>query len=90
MTGAKLDDMNEGDYILEYKAWGDSVKVTAVDPVTLLEVSVVCPINITKASMERLAIKKLEYLKDGKPKPIKHAYTKGKERNINDEVDIQS
>lgn len=49
-------------YIVEYVAVGNSVKVTAIDPHTLREVSIIGARNMPKKHLSDLAVKKLEYM----------------------------
>lgn len=58
------DDENRDDegYIVEYVVIGNSVKVTAFDPLTLREVSVIGARTTTKKQLAKLAIKKLIYM----------------------------
>ncbi len=60
--------MSDDSYIIEYVVIGKSVKVTAFDPVTLKEVSVVGATNTGKKQLAKLAIRKLVYMikKDSK------------------------
>jgi hypothetical protein len=44
----------------EHIALGGSVKVTAIDSVTAIEVSIVGPAGAAKADLERLALRKLQ------------------------------
>ncbi len=46
--------------IIEFVAVGNSVKVSAIDERTGIEVSVICPKTATKQSMQELALKKLQ------------------------------
>lgn len=55
------DDEN---YIVEYVVIGNSVKVTAFDPVTLKEVSIVGARSSGKKQLAKLAIKKLIYMSE--------------------------
>jgi len=48
--------------ILEFQTIGNSVKVTAIDPVTLVEVSVVGSASAGERALGRLAVRKLEYM----------------------------
>lgn len=48
--------------ILEFHTIGGSVKVTAVDPETLTEVSIVGAANAGDELLRRIAIRKLEYV----------------------------
>ncbi|MET0155498.1 MAG: hypothetical protein ABW189_05280 [Rickettsiales bacterium] len=55
------DAPNDGKYIVEFVRLGEYVKVTAVDPVSLREASVVMAVRgLTRSYMERTAIRKLE------------------------------
>jgi hypothetical protein len=49
-------------YLLEFQTIGNAVKVSAIDPETLVEVSIVGPISATEADLSRLAARKLEYV----------------------------
>lgn len=53
---------NNGSYIVEYIAIGNSVKATAFDPITLKEVSVIGSTNTPKKLIGQLAVKKLIYM----------------------------
>ena len=48
--------------LLEFRQMGNSVKVTAVDPVTMVEASIVGPVNHPQEVLSRLAIQKLRYV----------------------------
>lgn len=48
--------------ILEFQTIGNSVKVTAIDPVTLVEVSVVGSASAGEQALGRVAVRKLEYV----------------------------
>jgi hypothetical protein len=50
------------DYIIEFTQIGASVKVTAVDPKTLTEVSIVGGAQYSQEFLTRQAVKKLEYV----------------------------
>lgn len=50
------------DVILEFQNIGNSVKVTAIDPVTLVEVSIVGSASAGKQALGRVAMRKLEYV----------------------------
>lgn len=63
MTSSHDDSDSEG-YIVEYMVVGNSVKVTAFDPITLREVSIVGARNATKEQLAKLAIKKLIYMNE--------------------------
>jgi len=50
------------DVFIEIVTLGNYAKVTAIDSVTGTEVSVTCPANASRASMEAAAVNKLEYV----------------------------
>ncbi len=52
----------EREVLLEFQRLGNAVKVTAVDPVTLVEVSIMGPVTADRESLERTAIRKLDYI----------------------------
>jgi hypothetical protein len=55
--------MSEADnYIIEFVQIGASVKVTAVDPKTMTEVSIVGGAQYSQEFLTRQAVKKLEYV----------------------------
>ena len=55
--------MSEADnYIIEFTQIGASVKVTAVDPRTLTEVSIVGGAQYSQEFLTRQVVKKLEYV----------------------------
>ena len=49
-------------YLVEFQTIGNAVKVSALDPITLVEVSIIGPTNATEAELSRLAVQKLEYM----------------------------
>ena len=49
-------------YIIEFHRVGNAVKVTAMDPATLTEVSIVGAPNVGDAELTRLVVRKLEYV----------------------------
>ena len=49
-------------YIIEFHRIGNAVKVSAMDPVTLTEVSMVGTPGAGEAELTRLVIRKLEYM----------------------------
>jgi phage head maturation protease len=49
-------------YIIEFHRIGNAVKVTAMDPATLTEVSMVGAPGIGDADLTRLVVRKLEYV----------------------------
>jgi hypothetical protein len=48
--------------ILEFQVLGNAVKVTAIDPETLIEVSIVGSATATEETLKRAALRKLEYV----------------------------
>ena len=50
--------------IIEFLRIGNAVKVTAVDPESLIEVSIVGPPDAGEEMLKRTAIRKLEYVID--------------------------
>ena len=50
------------DVFIEIVTLGSYAKVTAIDSATGTEVSVTCPANAPRASMEAAAVNKLEYV----------------------------
>ena len=52
----------EREVILEFQRIGNSVKVTAVDPETLVEVSIVGAASAGQEALRRAAVRKLEYV----------------------------
>jgi hypothetical protein len=59
MPGSMGDE--EG-YIIEFHRVGNAVKVTAMDPATLTEVSIVGAPSVSDTELTRLAVRKLEYV----------------------------
>jgi hypothetical protein len=59
------DNGNDG-YFIEYTAVGNSVKVTAMDPVTLVEVSIIGDRKLSQRELAALAVRKLRYMIDKK------------------------
>ena len=50
--------------IIEFLRVGNAVKVTAVDPESMIEVSIVGPPDAGEETLKRTAIRKLEYVID--------------------------
>ena len=61
-----MSKKGDGEIILEFHPIGNSVKVTAVDPETLTEVSIVGPPSAGEEALKRTAIQKLKYVLDRK------------------------
>ncbi|NBX03607.1 MAG: hypothetical protein EBR02_06060 [Alphaproteobacteria bacterium] len=53
---------HESGYILEFQTHGRSIKVTAFDPKTLVEASIVGARGATQQQLAELAIRKLRYV----------------------------
>ena len=51
-------------YIIEFHQVGSYVKVSAVDPVTMVEVSIVGPATASEETLRRNAVRKLDYVLD--------------------------
>ncbi len=58
------DSDPQTEYIIEFLSVGNSVKVTAIDPNTAQEVSIVGAPQISRDELSRLAIRKLKYVID--------------------------
>jgi len=60
---------NKEGYIVEYITLGGSMKVSACDPITLTEASIIAPPGSSQREAAELAIRKLHYMleknKDG-------------------------
>jgi len=59
-------------YIIEFRQVGSLIKVSAVDPATLKEISIVLPAgkNISRDDMCKMAVRRLEYVIKKKKDPI--------------------
>ncbi len=53
---------DEGKFFVEFIQVGTSVKVSAVDPVTGREVSIVGPTSATRHHLSQVAVNKLKYI----------------------------
>ena len=62
------DDEGTG-YIIEFTQIGGSMKVTAIDPETLVEASIVAPVNLPRDLLSRQAVQKLQYVLTKKSHP---------------------
>jgi hypothetical protein len=54
--------MSDEGYIIEFHRVGNAVKVTAMDPATLTEVSIMGPPSVGDTELTRLVVRKLEYV----------------------------
>lgn len=50
------------EFLVEFTVIGNAVKVTAIDPITLTEVSMVGDIKLTQRELAKLAARKLRYM----------------------------
>jgi hypothetical protein len=55
-----MAELEEHEVYFEFVKLGNAVKVTAIDSVTAIEVSVMGPASAAKSDLERLALRKLE------------------------------
>lgn len=67
-----MPDNADRDFLIELVRIGNSVKVSAIDPATGVEVSIVGPANLSDAQLSSNAIAKLRYVLARK-KQGKHA-----------------
>ncbi len=56
------EPLGEDDVIIEFHRVGAAVKVTAMEPRTLTEVSIVGPATASEADLTQLVLRKLEYV----------------------------
>jgi hypothetical protein len=66
-----MGDGSEREVILEFRAIGNAVKVTAVDPETLIEVSIVGSASAGEEALRRTVLRKLEYVLARRNEPSK-------------------
>lgn len=57
-----MGQLNEGEVLLEYHRVGAYVKVSAIDPATQTEVSIVGDPKRSEAELARVALNKLKYV----------------------------
>ena len=62
-----MSNTPQNTYIIEYYQVGNSVKVSAIDPVTLTEACIVGDPKVSKKELSDLAVRKLEYVMKKKP-----------------------
>lgn len=55
------DRREDREYLIEFKVVGNAVKVSAVDPLTLTEVSIVGPLTAGEEELKRNVVNKLKY-----------------------------
>lgn len=51
--------------LFEFSAIGNSVKVSAVDPISMREVSIIGPVTAGEEALKRAALQKLRYVLEG-------------------------
>jgi hypothetical protein len=61
--------VTEREVIYEFVQIGNSVKVTAMDPATLVEASIVGPATATEMTLKAAALRKLNYVIARKARP---------------------
>ena len=57
-----MDESDHEGVIIEFRRIGASVRVSAIDPETLIEVSIVGPASADEEELTRNVLKKLEYV----------------------------
>ncbi|WP_288900835.1 hypothetical protein [uncultured Sneathiella sp.] len=65
-----MSSEDKSEYIVEFQQHGTSVKVSVIDPRTMLEVSIVGPSSAGQEELKRTALAKLQYVmnkKKGQP-----------------------
>lgn len=55
-------ELPQGEYIVEFMQLGNMVRVTAMDPETLREVSIMGPPSLGQKELARIAVRKLRYV----------------------------
>ncbi|MBA4783167.1 MAG: serine hydroxymethyltransferase [Rhizobiales bacterium] len=76
--------MGDGTFLIEFLQIGPQIKVTAIDPDSGIEVSIIAPLSASKAEMSRVAanklkrrIAKLAESQDEKPLPSEGGDSRG-------------
>ena len=57
-----MDGEDNSGFLIEYQVIGNSVKVSAIDPATLTEVSIVGPVSAGEDELARNAVNKLKFV----------------------------
>ena len=57
-----MSDHSDQKYLLEFVRIGASVKVSAIDPATGMEASIIGPAHLSEAQLGKNAISKLRYV----------------------------
>lgn len=61
-AGAKADGAKGAEVLIEFRRIGNAVRVTAVDPDTLVEVSIVGAPGAGETALTRAVLQKLDYV----------------------------
>ena len=56
--------------LIEFTHIGNTVKVTAIDPITYVEASIVGPVGVGEETLRRNAIRKLVYVLNKQAGPV--------------------
>ena len=64
-----MDGEDKTGFLIEYQVLGNSVKVSAIDPVTLTEVSIIGPATAGEEQLARNAVNKLKFVLAKKNQP---------------------
>ena len=64
-----MDEDDTSSFLIEYQVLGKSVKVSAIDPATLTEVSIVGPASAGEEALARNAVNKLKFVLAKKKQP---------------------
>ena len=64
-----MDGEDKTGFLIEYQVLGNSVKVSAIDPVTLTEVSIIGPATAGEEELARNAVNKLKFVLAKKNQP---------------------
>ena len=57
-----MPQSGKGEYLVEFQRVGNAIKVSALDPVTNIEVSIVGDPAASQDELSRVAVQKLEYM----------------------------
>jgi hypothetical protein len=57
-----MTDSKPREVLFEYTQVGNSVRVTAIDAATGIEVTIQAPLNLGHADLQRTALRKLDYV----------------------------
>lgn len=65
MTSRAAALRRSAEILFEFSAIGNSVKVSAVDPMTMREVSIIGPVTAGEEALKRAALRKLQFVMEG-------------------------